>query len=106
MVLRWEIKQHIDAFLKDKVIFIQKNSSGEILPLFSSNLNSVSRYQTHFLLDEYTKKNLCNSDIFSFEDQKKNSSKSISVLESLLREGWAGPICLKHELNYSDQIGP
>jgi len=47
MVLRWEIKQHIDAFLKDKVIFIQKNSSGEILPLFSSNLNSVTRYYQH-----------------------------------------------------------
>jgi len=57
--LRWEIKQHIDAFLKDKVIFIQKNSSGEILPLFSSNLNSVTRYlSTYFLLDEYTKKSM------------------------------------------------
>jgi len=75
MVLRWEIKQHIDAFLKDKVIFIQKNSSGEILPLFSSNLNSVTRYQ-HIFYWMSIQKNLCNSDIFFFEDKKKTRQKA------------------------------
>lgn len=70
--LRWEIKQHIDAFLKDKVIFIQKNSSGEILPLFSSNLNSVTRYlSTYFLLDEYTKKIYAILTYFSLKTKKK-----------------------------------
>jgi len=77
MVLRWEIKQHIDAFLKDKVIFIQKNSSGEILPLFSSNLNSVTRYYQYiFYWMSIQKKIYAILTYFSLKTKKKTRQKA------------------------------
>jgi len=95
----WCIFERQSYFHSEK--FFRWNSS---IILFKSKLRHTV-LSTYFLLDEYTKKIYAILTYFSLKT-KKNSSKSISVLESLLREGWAGPICLKHELNYSDQIGP